>query len=113
MIEIGRLCLKIAGRDAGKKCVIVDILDKNYALIDGLTRRRKCNIAHLEPLRDVLKIKKACSHADVVAAFKKLGLDMKETKAKKAGARPRQLRKVSAKAPISAEKPKIKAEKKK
>src|SRR3989344_3996604 len=58
MIEIGRLCLKTAGRDAGMKCVIVDILDDKFVLIDGQTRRRKCNILHLEPLKEVIKIKK-------------------------------------------------------
>ena len=35
MFEIGRLCVKIAGRDAGNKCVIVDVIDKNFVMIDG------------------------------------------------------------------------------
>ncbi|MAG08197.1 50S ribosomal protein L14e, partial [Candidatus Woesearchaeota archaeon] len=47
--QIGRLVVKTAGRDAGKKALIVDSLDKSHVLIDGETRRRKCNIAHLEP----------------------------------------------------------------
>ena len=47
MIEIGRLCVKIAGRDAGKKCVVVDVVNDNTVLIDGETRRRNCNIKHL------------------------------------------------------------------
>ena len=50
MLTVGRLCIKIAGRDAGKQCVIVDVLDHNKVLIDGLTRRRPCNILHLEPM---------------------------------------------------------------
>ena len=58
MIEIGRLCLKIAGRDAGKKCLIVDILDHKFVLIDGETRRRKCNALHLEPMNQSIKIEK-------------------------------------------------------
>ena len=57
MIEIGRICVKIAGRDAGLKCVIVDILDDKSVLIDGETRRRKCNVLHLEPSKEVIKIK--------------------------------------------------------
>ena len=61
MIEIGRVCVKTAGRDAGLKCVVIDI-DKKLVLIDGQTRRRKCGIAHLEPTKDVLKIKKGASH---------------------------------------------------
>ena len=48
-IEIGRICVKTAGRDASKKCVIIDLLDDKYVLIDGETRRRKCNIIHIEP----------------------------------------------------------------
>ena len=52
MIDIGRVCIKLAGRDAGKKCVIVGILDDKTVMIDGETRRRKCNILHLEPLKE-------------------------------------------------------------
>ena len=72
MYEIGRLCVKLAGRDAGKKCVIIDILKDNYVMIDGSTRRRKCNTAHLEPLNQVIKIKKKATNAEVIKAFKKL-----------------------------------------
>jgi len=109
MMDVGRLCLKIAGRDAGKKCVIVDVLDDHTLLIDGQTRRRKCNIMHIEPTREVLKIKKGASHAEIVAVFKKLGLEMRESKPKKAGPRPHRLRKAGAGkaviAPVPAEKP--------
>ena len=41
MIEVGRLCVKIAGRDAGKKCVITELIDEKLVMIDGETRRRK------------------------------------------------------------------------
>ena len=58
MIEVGRLIVKIAGRDAGLKGVIVEILDDNNVLIDGQVRRRKCNILHVEPLDKVVKIHK-------------------------------------------------------
>lgn len=67
--------MKIAGRDAGKKCVIVDT-DKDRVLIDGETRRRKCNPAHLEPLEQTLEIKKGAEHADVVKAFKTIGVEI-------------------------------------
>ena len=93
MIEIGRLCIKIAGRDAGLKCAIVDVLDNKFVLIDGETRRRKCNILHLEPLKDTIKIKKKASHEDVKKEFEKLGLKSKETKPKKKGERPMKRRK--------------------
>lgn len=76
--EIGRLCLKIAGRDSNKKCVIVDVLDDNHVLIDGETRRKKCNLKHVEPTSKTIKISKGASHADVVKEFKKLGIEIKE-----------------------------------
>ncbi len=52
MTEVGTVCLKIAGRDAGMKAVVVEKLDKEFVLIDGQVRRRKCNIKHLEPLTE-------------------------------------------------------------
>ncbi len=78
MFELGRLCVKIAGRDAGLKCVVVDIVDDSYVMIDGQTRRRKCNVKHLEPLDKVLKIKKGISHDDVLKELKKEGIEVKE-----------------------------------
>ena len=88
MIEIGRLCIKTAGRDAGLKCVIIDILDNKFVLIDGETRRRKCNILHLEPLKDVIKVKKNASHEDIRKEFEKLGLKARDTKPKQKTERP-------------------------
>ena len=92
MIEIGRLCVKLAGRDAGKKCVIVEVIDKNFVLVDGETRRRKCNVCHLEPLPQVLDVKEGCSHEDVVSVFKDLGIELVETKKKEKTTKPVQVR---------------------
>lgn len=92
MIKIGQMVMKIAGRDGGKKAVIVDILDNNFVLIDGETRRRKCNIKHLEPLDKVIKIKKKASHDEIRAEFKKIKLKVRETKPKPKTERPRKLR---------------------
>ncbi len=93
-MEIGRVCVKLAGRDAGKKCVVVDILEGNYVLIDGATRRRKCNILHLEPLNEVINIKKGASHSEVEKEFKKLGYDVWSTKPKKVAEKPKKKRKI-------------------
>jgi large subunit ribosomal protein L14e len=82
MFEIGRVCVKIAGRDAGLKCVVVDVLDNNFVLIDGQTRRRKCNMVHLEPLPQKLSIVKGASHEHVVAALKDAGVEVVERKTK-------------------------------
>jgi len=101
MIDVGRLCVKLAGRDAGLKCVIVDVLDDNFVLIDGETRRRKCNVLHLEPLKDTLEIKKKASHEDIKKEFDKLGLKVRETKPKG-----------KTQKPIKKKKEKVKTEKK-
>jgi large subunit ribosomal protein L14e len=82
MFEIGRLCVKIAGRDARLKCVIIDILDGKFVLIDGQTRRKRCNINHLDPTTKVLKIKKGASHEDILEALKKEGIEVVERKTK-------------------------------
>jgi len=82
MFEIGRVCVKIAGRDAGLKCVVVDTIDKSFVLIDGQTRRRKCNMIHLEPLPQKLSIVKGASHEHVVAALKDAGVEVVERKTK-------------------------------
>jgi large subunit ribosomal protein L14e len=80
--DIGRVCVKTMGREAGNYCVIVDIIDKNYVIIDGLkVRRRRANFNHVEPTADMVEIKKGADHKTVEAAIKKAKLDkkMKET----------------------------------
>jgi|APSaa5957512622_1039677.scaffolds.fasta_scaffold23648_1 large subunit ribosomal protein L14e len=69
MFEVGRVCIKLAGRDAGNTCIVVDLVDDNYVLIDGNVRRRKCNTSHLKPLKDTIKIKKGALTADVTKAM--------------------------------------------
>ncbi len=93
MIEIGRICIKTAGRDAGREAVIVDILNDKYVLIDGNVRRRKCNILHLEPTGKKIEIKKGASHEEVKNQFKKLNLPVWETKPKQKTERPRKRKK--------------------
>jgi len=78
LLEVGRLCVKTAGREASLKCVIVEITDKNFVLIDGQVKRRRCNIQHLEPLEKKLKIKKGASSDTIKKEFKKLGIEIKE-----------------------------------
>jgi large subunit ribosomal protein L14e len=94
--EIGRLCVKIAGRDSNKTCVIVDVIDEHTVLIDGQTRRRNCNVKHLEPLNKVIKLNKGASHAHVKTAFEELNLEVADTKAKKTVERPKKSKAVKA-----------------
>lgn len=89
MYEIGRLCVKIAGRDAGNYCVILEEQKDGLVLVDGETRRRSVNVKHLEPTNKVLKINKGGSRSDVVALFKsELNIELKDSKPKKAAAKP-------------------------
>lgn len=78
-IEVGRICIKLRGREAGKKCVIVDVIDNNYVLITGpktLTgvKRRRVNIRHVEPLDRKVEISKGASDEEVVKALEASGL---------------------------------------
>lgn len=93
MIEIGRVIVKLAGRDAGKKGLIIDILDDKFVLIDGETRRRRCNILHIEPLTQKIEIKKNASHDEVSKALKGIGIEARVTKLKPKTQRPRTKRK--------------------
>ena len=44
MIEIGRICYKIAGRESGKVAVVVDKINDNFVFVDGQVKRKRCNI---------------------------------------------------------------------
>ena len=74
MYDVGRICLKIAGREAGKYCVIIKKIDEKFVLVTGPrnvthVKRRRCNISHLEPLQEVVKIKSDAPDEDVEKAF--------------------------------------------
>lgn len=56
-IEVGRVCVKTAGREAGEKCVIIELIDENFVeVIGGSVKNRRCNINHLEPLEETLDV---------------------------------------------------------
>ena len=92
-IEIGRLIVKTAGRDASKRGIIIDILDDKFVLVDGETRRRKVNVLHIEPLNQVLKIEKNASHEEVAKALKEIGVEPRQTKPKPKTEKPKKKRK--------------------
>ncbi|HID17238.1 TPA: 50S ribosomal protein L14e [Candidatus Bathyarchaeota archaeon] len=73
-IEVGRIYIKTAGREKGKKCVVVDIIDKNFVLITGPkpvtgVKRRRANIKHLKPTEEKIKIKRGASDEAVLKAL--------------------------------------------
>lgn len=86
-MKIGDLCMKIAGRDAGKVGVVVEIVDDLYVILDGQVRKRKCNIRHLEPLGKILKIKEKTSSEDLAKILEKEGYPVIFKKTKKAFSR--------------------------
>lgn len=90
-IEVGRICVKTAGRETGKKCVIVDVIDKNYVLITGpksLTgvKRRRTNVDHMQATEEKIELKRDATDEDVLKALEKA----KKTTAAKAKAEPKE-----------------------
>jgi len=88
-IEVGRICIKTRGREAGKRCVIVDLIDKNFVLITGpksLTgvKRRRANIRHLSPTEEKIDIRRGASDEEVLQA---LGVAEKESQSEKTEAK--------------------------
>ena len=78
-IEVGKICVKVVGREAGKKCVIVEVVDKNFALITGPkevtgVKRRRSNVEHLQPTKDSVEIKRGATDDEITAALKAAGI---------------------------------------
>jgi large subunit ribosomal protein L14e len=77
MFEIGRICMKTAGREAGRFCVVVaKEKEKDFVLITGpraatLVRRRKCNLDHLEPTPFKLDIKENATDEQLLELYDK------------------------------------------
>jgi large subunit ribosomal protein L14e len=65
-IQIGRVCVKTQGREKGLKCIIVDIIDKNFLLVTGPpmisgVKRRRVNVKHIQPLDFMIDINRGMS----------------------------------------------------
>jgi len=79
VIDVGRIVVKVLGREAGRKAVVVDIVDENYVVITGPkslsgVRRRRVNINHIEPTDKKVEIKKGASDEEVLKALEADGL---------------------------------------
>ena len=77
-VEVGRICTKTAGRENGKKCVIVDVMDKSFVLITGPkkvtgVKRKRANINHIAPLQDKIDLKRGASDDEVIQALEAAG----------------------------------------
>jgi large subunit ribosomal protein L14e len=77
-VEVGRICIKMAGRESGKKCVIVDVMDKSFVLVTGPkkvtgVKRKRVNMSHIQILQDKLDIKRGASDEEVTSTLEKAG----------------------------------------
>jgi large subunit ribosomal protein L14e len=87
-IEVGRLCVKQVGRENGKKCVVIDVMDKSFILVTGpkkLTgvKRRRVNINHVSPLEDKIEVKRGASDEEVTQSLEAAGKTQAMTQATK------------------------------
>lgn len=78
-LEVGRVCMKVAGREAGGYCVVLKNPVKSFVFVTGpkiLTgvKRRNSNLSHLEPTQYIVEISADASDDQVVAALQKSGL---------------------------------------
>ena len=77
-IEVGRICVKQVGRENGKKCVVIDVMDKSFVLVTGPKKitgikRRRVNINHIMPLQDKVEVKRGASDEEVASVLESAG----------------------------------------
>ncbi|MCS7146363.1 MAG: 50S ribosomal protein L14e [Nitrososphaerota archaeon] len=77
--QVGRVVVKTAGRDAGLKGVVVNILGGNKVLVTGPPslnglRRRAVNIMHLLPTAYRVEVGRDASDEEVMRAIENSGL---------------------------------------
>ena len=126
VLEIGRVCLKIAGREAGKYATVIKPTgkskeEKSFVFVTGpslLTgvKRRKCNIDHLKATEYKLELAENATDEQVIAAYEKAGLIVKlglkkpsaaQIKAKTEKATEKEAKKEAKKATAEREKKKV------
>ena len=70
-VDIGRVCLKTQGREKGNKCVIIDVIDRNFVVVTGPeVRRRRANMDHLMLLDETVDIQRNASDEEVTGILK-------------------------------------------
>ena len=61
-VDIGRVCVKTQGREKGKKCVVIDVIDRNFVVVTGPDiKRRRVNMDHIVPLDETVDIQRNAS----------------------------------------------------
>jgi large subunit ribosomal protein L14e len=58
LVEVGRVCVKKFGRDAGKRAVVTKVMDANFVQVvtSVRTKERRCNVRHLEFLSEKVDV---------------------------------------------------------
>jgi large subunit ribosomal protein L14e len=87
-IEVGRICVKQVGRENGKKCVVIDVMDKSFVIVTGPkkvtgVKRRRVNINHVMPLQDKVEVKRGASDEEVAQVLDAAGKLQEMTQAVK------------------------------
>jgi large subunit ribosomal protein L14e len=87
-IEVGRICVKQAGRENGKKCVVIDVMDKSFVLVTGPKKitgikRRRVNINHVMPLLEKVEVKRGASDEELTQVLESAGKLQEMTQAVK------------------------------
>ncbi|WP_297497119.1 50S ribosomal protein L14e [Thermococcus sp.] len=79
-VDVGRIAVVIAGRRAGQKVVVADIIDRNFVLVTGAglnkVKRRRMNIKHLEPLPEKVNIARGASDEEIRQALEGAGISL-------------------------------------
>ena len=69
-MDIGRVCLKVQGREKGERCVVIDVIDRNYVIVTGPNvKRRRVNMNHIQPLNETVSIQRNASDEEVIGVL--------------------------------------------
>ena len=67
-MDIGRVCLKVQGREKGKRCVVIDVIDRNFVIVTGPgVKRRRVNMNHIIPLDETISIQRNATDEEVIS----------------------------------------------
>lgn len=70
-MEVGQVCIKTKGREAGQIVVILSNVKEGKVLIDGpKVKRKNCNVLHLFPTDKKIKIEKETKHEEIIKLLK-------------------------------------------
>ena len=69
-MDIGRVCVKVQGRESGQRCVVIDVIDRNFVVVTGPdVKRRRVNMGHIIPLDETVNIPRNATDEEVVNAL--------------------------------------------